>query len=592
MKKIRRIIIIISLLLIALTAGLLGYYYYDLTRPVDETVLKAEDIVRFIMPSDTIEAQPKERISLTIIAKSEAEITVKLGTKKVAAHCDEDAEGYAAFKAEITMPDSKIEVDSLGRAIIIAALGEETVQLEGPEIISGEEMTTVPTSAHTTVPITGETTRFDIVNYLPEVTNDALKYTQKLTTTTVYTPSTTYRYTPFTGNQMCIVTAAYADAKPIADHDDLVPYYTPLVAGTMDYVTGESSGYNVDEDETEYYYELRSGRKIKREAVQLVEKSDMGDNSLSVISHSVNNGELKITLSTKWKVPYDLTYLPQEYYHGYRKNYNVTSFTASTVEFTFHYTSSALGTIDTSGSDVAASAYWAVNEGAKTAKLILPLRTQGGYYGSSVEYDSAGNMIITLNRKPVGAAGAVVVLDAGHGGSDPGAAGLSQQVRECDVNLLVAYATMEELQKRGVTVYLTRYKDEKMLLEQRKAMTRSVKPDLFVSIHSNGSENKNSKGTSTYYFKPFSYSLAKNIYDELLGVHRNSFYYGRQELYNELADAVQYYPFGVTRIEDCPSVLVEVGYVTNDEECYKLIDTNNQKLLGKAVADGIIKTLS
>ncbi len=575
-----------------LIGSLLGYYFYDLNRPADEPASKKEDIVRYIMPSDTIEAQPKEKISLTIIAQSEAEITVKLGTKKVTALCDEDAEGYAAFKAEITMPDSKLEIDSLGRVTVIASLGEETVQLEGPEIISGEEMTTVPASTDTHTTVSGETTKFDIVNYLPEVTNDALRHTQKLTTTTVHTPSTTYRYTPFTGNQMCVVTAAYADAKPIADHDDLVPYFTPLVAGTMDYVTGESSGYNVDEDETEYYYELRSGRKIKREAVQLIDKSDMGDNSLNVISASTNNGELKITLSTKWKVPYDLTYLPQEYYHGYRKNYNVTSFTASTVEFTFHYTNSAMGTIDTSGSDVVSSAYWTVNEAAKTAKLILPLKAQGGYYGSSFEYDAGGNMVITINRKPVGANGAVVVLDAGHGGSDPGTAGLGQQVRECDVNLLVAYAAMEELQKRGVTVYLTRYGDEKMLLEQRKAITRSVKPDLFVSIHSNGSENKNSKGTSTYYFKPFSFHLAKNIYNELLNVHRNSFYYGRQELYNELADAVQYYPFGVTRIEDCPSVLVEVGYVTNDEECYKLIDTNNQKLLGKAVADGIVRTLS
>lgn len=573
-------------------AFLVGYHYYTQNMPGDKASVTTEDIVRYIMPSDVIEAQPKEKITLTIIAKSEAEITVKLGTKKFAAKCEDDAEGYTAFKSEITMPKSKVEVDSLGKITVIASMDGKTVQLEGPVIQSGQEMTTDRTGQTAQNIANAESTKFDIGNYLPEITNDAFERTERLTTTTVYTPSTTYQYTPYTGNQMCVVTAAYADTKPIADHDDLVPYYTPLVAGTMDYVTGESSGYNVDDDETEYYYELQSGRKIKREAVQLIEKTDMGDNSLNVISSVVSGGELKITLSEKWKVPYDLTYTPQDYYHGYRKNYNVTSFTASVIEFTFHYTSSAFGTIDTSGCDVVSSAYWSVNESAKTAKLIMPLKAQGGYYGSSVEYDANGNMVITVNRKPVGTNGAVVMLDAGHGGSDPGAAGLSDQVRECDVNLLVTYAAMDELKKMGVTVYLTRYGDDKMLLEERKAVTRSIKPDLFVSIHSNGSENPESKGTSTYYFKPFSFRLATNIYNELLSVHRNNFYYGRQELYNELADAVQYYPFGVTRIEDCPSVLIEIGYVTNDEECYKLIDTNNQKLLGKAIADGIMKTLS
>lgn len=551
------------------------------------------DLVRYIMPSEEIEAQPKEKITIMIIAHSKADITVKLGTEKFKAICEEDAKGYTAFVSQITMPDSAVEVASLGKISVIASLGEKTIQLEGPRILPGQEMTTTAPVGTGTPLVTGEeTTKFDIGNYLPEITNDAFKLTERLTTTTVYTPSTTYQYTPYTGNQMCIVTSAYADTKPITDNDDLVPYYTPLAAGTMDYVTGESSGYNVDDDETEYYYELQSGRKIKREAVQLIPKQDMGNNALNVLSSVCSGGEIKITLSTNWKVPYDLSYAPQDYYHGFSKNYNVTSFTASVIEFTFHYTNSASGTIDTSGSDVVSSAYWNVNEANKTAKLIMPLKGQGVYYGSSVEYDTNGNMVITINRKPVGANGAVVVLDAGHGGRDPGAAGLQDQVKESDVNLLVTYAAMEELQKRGVTVYLTRYGDDYMLLEERKAITRGIKPDLFVSIHSNGSENKNSKGTSTYYFKPFSFRLATNIYNELLSVHRNSFYYGRQELYNDLADKVQYYPFGVTRIEDCPSVLIEIGYVTNDEECYKLIDRDNQKLLGKAIADGIVNTLS
>lgn len=589
MKTIRRITISFSFLLIFFVALLVGYHYYsesdlDIKLFADEK----DEIVRYIMPADIIEAQPEEKVIVNIIAQSEAEITVKLGTKKFPAKCEKDAEGFAAFKAEITMPDSEIEVDSLGKITVIAVMGETAIQLQGPKIVCQKEIqTVVPTTAPSRDDLS---TGLNIKNYVSQIQNDA--YGSVGIAKPTEPPSTTYNYVPYSGNQMCIVTGDYPDTKPISSEDNFVPYFTPLPAGTIDYVTGESEGYDVDENETEYYYNLASGRKVKREYVQLVTRQDMGDNSLNVISSLCTDGKMKITLSAKWKVPYDISYTPQDYYYAGEKYYNVASFTASTVEFTFHYTTSAFGEIDTSGSDVISSAHWSVNESNKTAKLTLSLKNAGNYYGSSVEYDSAGNIVITVNRKPIGAAGAVVVLDPGHGGKDPGAVGLNSQVWESHVNLLVAYATMQELQSRGVTVYLTQADDSEIELDQRKAATRSVKPDLFVSIHSNASTDSSSIGTSAYYFKPFSFELATNIYNNLLSVHRNYFYAGRQDLYGDLADGVHYYPFSVTRIEDCPSVLVEMGFLTNDEECYKLADSNNQKLLGKAIADGIIETLS
>lgn len=589
MKKIRRTIIIISLLIILSLCVLVGVYGFGEARKTGNEFSDTDnDIVRYILPEDEIEAQPGETVTLTVVVKCDAEITVKMGTKKFTAEKEDEAEGYTAFRAFIEMPQSAVEIDSLGSVSVIATYNGKTVQLQGPKIVSGAQMTT---DNSVTASPNEKTTQKDFGNYIPEVTHDIYSTVHNITTTTVYTPSTTYQYTPYTGNQMCVITDAYSDTRDMST-DNLVPYYAPLVAGTMDYVTGESSGYNVDEQETDYYYHLQSGKKVKRESVKLIPKTDMGNNSIGVMSSSVSSGELKITLSTKWKVPYDLNYSPQNYYNAYKKNYNVTSFTASSVELTFHYTDSATGTVDTSGSDVVSSAYWKVDTANKTAKLIMNLTKQGGYYGSSLEYDSAGNIVITINRKPPNVSSAVVMLDPGHGGKDPGAVGLGGQIRECDVNYAVAYAAMEELQKKGVTVYFTRSGDQRLSLEERKAIMRSVKPDLFVSVHSNGSEFPDRKGTSTYYFKPFSFSLANNIYNELLSVHRNHFYYGRQELYNELADNVQYYPFSVTRVEDCPSVLIEVGYMTNDEECYKLIDPSNQRLLGKAVADGIIRTLS
>ena len=77
----------------------------------------------------------------------------------------------------------------------------------------------------------------------------------------------------------------------------------------------------------------------------------------------------------------------------------------------------------------------------------------------------------------------------------------------------------------------------------------------------------------------------------MIGVFKNNLYYGQQNLYDDLSDGARYYPFAVTRLEDCPSVLIETGYVTNDAECYKLIEASTHRLFGQAIANGIEKTL-
>ena len=139
---------------------------------------------------------------------------------------------------------------------------------------------------------------------------------------------------------------------------------------------------------------------------------------------------------------------------------------------------------------------------------------------------------------------------------------------------------------------MTRGGDTAVELEARKAMVRSLKPDLFVSIHCNGNKDKNKIGTSVYYYKPFSYKLANSIYNQLLAVFKNNLYYSQSDLYDDISDGTLYYPFSVLRLEDCPSVLIETGYITNDNERLKLIDTANQQKLAEAIASGIESSLS
>lgn len=549
------------------------------------------DIIRAVMPGESLTVQPKETVTVTVIAYSGADITVKLGTKEYKAKCEESAgAGYAAFTAKIKMPKSREQVESLGMITVIGSVGERTVQEKGAMIYCGEEMTTIP-AAPTEEKET--TTAVQLGNFVQELINDSYEYTVPFTTKP-YTEPSTAPYNPvyetMTGNVMCIVTEPYADTRPLVYNDDTyVPSYSTLVQGTMDYVTAKSSAFNSDENETVYFYELASGRKVKCDHVQLTNAA-MNNNSLSVVSSSAENGTLTIRLKTDWKVPYAITHTPQNYYSGHGAKYNINSFNADYIQLDFYHTATVSGNVDVRGSNVVSSASWSVSQNENKATLYMPLST-GKYYGTSVEYDQDGCMVIRIHNNPQTLQGAVILLDPGHGGDDPGALGIGDQVRESDINLAVAYATRDALRAKGATVYLTRQGNETLSLDERRNIAQSAEPDLFVSIHSNGSENKNAIGTAVYYYKGFSQPLASNIYGEMIKVFKNNLYYGQQNLYDDLSDGARYYPFAVTRIEDCPSVLIETGYVTNDAECYKLIESSTHQLFGQAIATGIEKTL-
>ena len=596
MKKIRNIITIAIVVVALLLTGLLVYnlkdrdsVQVDLTETSYATLeeMYLDNLIDSVSPSDSVYVSPKEKVKFTVVAYSKADVTVRVGTKRYDAKpADIETDGYTAFTVKVTMPDTREEIQAIGAVSVLAICGDSSVQMQGASVYPADEMTQTTTNEQSTTLYAG--------NYVPDLPSDAYQYTTLPSTNKV--PSVSSTTTPaaqsgFTGNQMCIVTANEANTWPLISGDDTyVPYYTPLINGTMDYVTAASEAYNEDDGEMVYFYELSSGRKVKRDSVQLISQQNLPSNAISVVSATSSGGTLTIKLKTSWKVPYAFTYNPQNYYSAYGKLYNVTGFTANYLQMTFYHTTSASGNIDASGSDVISSAYWSVS--GNTATLNMPLRFQGQYYGYSIEYDNNGYMTVTIHNKPQSLRGSVILLDPGHGGKDSGALGLSGGVYESNVNYALAYYTKLSLEAKGATVYMTRGGDTSVELEERKAMVRSLKPDLFVSIHCNGHEDKSKIGTSVYYYKPFSYKLANNIYNQLLSVFKNNLYYAQSGLYDDISDGTVYYPFSVTRLEDCPSVLIETGYITNDNECLKLIDTSNQQKLASAIATGIELALS
>ncbi|MBQ8029685.1 MAG: N-acetylmuramoyl-L-alanine amidase [Clostridia bacterium] len=535
-------------------------------------------IIKSIEPSDVILASENEKITFEVVAKSGSKVQLKMGAKKYEMKKGKEQGGYCEYKVSVKMPKSKIEIDTIGRIFAIAVYDSASYSLEGAQVVYSKEKEE-------------KTTRFET---LP-AENNASEVVE-FTVGTIQAPSFNYsttaphsvtQYVEYTGNQMCVVTDECADVWPLGNSCDYVPFYTPLIKGTTDYITGEISLYDSEEDETREFYILSSSRKIQKKSVSVFPKTDFGDNTITA-SSVCQNGELKIFLNEKWKVPYSFSATPVDYYKAHGKSYNVSSFSATAITFSFYHTVSAVGNLDVSGSDVVSSASWSLNQASKTAMLTLSLKTAGEYYGYSAEYDSSGNLIITIrNKPPQSLSSSVIMLDAGHGGTDSGAVGFSGGVYESNVNLALCSYLTQELQRRGATVYLTRTTDKKVTLEERKSMARAVKPDVFVSIHSDGSENKSVFGTSAYYFRPMSKELAENIYSNMLSAYSSFVYPGNSQKLSNASRGCKYHPFSVTRIEDCPSVLIELGYVTNDEECRKLIDTQVAQQLAVAIANGI-----
>ncbi len=186
-----------------------------------------------------------------------------------------------------------------------------------------------------------------------------------------------------------------------------------------------------------------------------------------------------------------------------------------------------------------------------------------------------------------------IVIDAGHGGKDPGA--ISAGMKEKDLTLLVAKKLYEKMKKVGkFDVFLTRDKDIFLELEERSAIANALECDAFISIHVNSSKAP-AKGFEIYYFSQKFSEYALRIAQKENGVKMGkdeSIIFSissdfREDSSKNFAKTIAGHinkvntvrrmegaPFYVLAGVFCPSVLVEIGFITNPQERKKLKDKN------------------
>lgn len=175
-----------------------------------------------------------------------------------------------------------------------------------------------------------------------------------------------------------------------------------------------------------------------------------------------------------------------------------------------------------------------------------------------------------------------VFLGVGHGGSDPGA--VANGFYEKDLNLSIALACREELERHGVTVLMSREKDEDESLSGKINMCNKFAPDLALDIHNNAGGGD---GAEVYhhYKGGTGKTLANNILAEVVKIGQNS----RGAKVKTNSSGKDYYAF----IRDTvpPAVIFEGAFLDHKTDI-QIIDTEEErKAMGVAVAKGILKTL-
>lgn len=173
--------------------------------------------------------------------------------------------------------------------------------------------------------------------------------------------------------------------------------------------------------------------------------------------------------------------------------------------------------------------------------------------------------------------GLTVVLDPGHGGGQPGC--VIGELEEKDIAMSITKQLKEELEQLGFDVVLTRSTDADVGLSERARIANEAEGDCFVSIHCNSYEDDSISGLECYYFR----SEEGEKLAELISQATAAGDIDTREIKEG--------NFQVLREADMPSVLIEVGYMTNPQELANLASQPYQENLAHAIADGIVQMM-
>lgn len=166
-----------------------------------------------------------------------------------------------------------------------------------------------------------------------------------------------------------------------------------------------------------------------------------------------------------------------------------------------------------------------------------------------------------------------IVIDAGHGGVDSGAVGGG--INEKDITLDVSRRVEKLLRQKGYDVKMTRCDDATLSLQDRVSISEAYAPDIFVSIHVNSSVKPEITGVETHYYHQESMELAQTVHASFASAVQSP----NRGLFKS--------KFYVINHTTSPSILIEIGFISNANERVQLVGESRKQATAKSIADGI-----
>lgn len=608
-------------------------YKYEITYKIK--------LLKSVSPSTDISVPGEMMIEISAVAHKKATVSVTWNGKNypmtlLDSSDEENAidkeSDFGTFTASLTAPAGRDKVQKLGKYKVTAKYSGLTETINGANIsVSANEIVTPPpTTAKptTTAPTTAtqittttekptETTAVSPSEQAGTVTSEVSASTTEKETTvsTQQTPTLSdkdrlqkYFYTENYGlgtATICEIIEDYVEAYPGNTTSTFsVPDCSPLLKGTVDYVKSSStfdgdkfyilnSGIKVEQHREE---RLASGNEGKITHVSIKSGYVMPKNSIKVVSSASSGGKTVIKLDMNRPVPFNAKLLGQTYSNYNGRPVRVSSLNCTGIEFVFADTTNADGGINVSNG-VCTGGKWSADTSKSTVTLTLELANKGKFYGFHYEYDKDGYLVITIKHKPASSlSGYTIMLDPGHGGIDPGAicaVSSSSFGNEKDINLSLATKIKNLLEAEGAKVIMTRTTDKWVCYTDRNEAVRNSEPDMFIAVHCDSSGTASAMGTSAYYYRAYSQPLAKAVHDSIVNAYKTKIYAGKPDsILSKVDRKADFYAFRVIRVEECPAILVEYGFVSNISECQVLQDAGNRDILAAATVEGIKNYIS
>jgi uncharacterized lipoprotein YddW (UPF0748 family)/N-acetylmuramoyl-L-alanine amidase len=523
------------------------------------TITCAAEVLTSVQPTQDITAVGGSQINISAVAHRDATVYANVGSTRVAMNASDssgnddngdvtdNSSDYVTYTGTFTLPETKPDVQNLGRITVTALWGGNTKTLTGGQVrVKALEVKTGQHCVATVSPCSAV-------------------------------------------NKQYVETFLYADNmyRPVA---------CPQPAGAWDYVETNADGtpkkYFYGSNS---YYRLSCGLMFYSGDLSIEAKTAPAPNQVIGVAQgsAVRGRYTEFAFDFSSKVTYnaetDIDYQHSGYNTSGKRDYTVGSFNADSYSIYFFNTTKA-APISVRANPLFKSAYVSkVN--STTVKYTFKLKTPGKFYGANVYYNSKGRLVIDFKNPWDGKLSDLrISIDPGHGGIDFGA--VAGKVNEKSINLKFSLAVRDILIKKyhlkSSNIYMTRTTDT--LIAATKGQDLQLRTynmvrfgsDLSLCIHQN---DGGGEGFETYYFQPYSEELAASVQSNLATAYKNCGYAFTDRGYKFCSETAYY----ACRQPQFPSILVECGFIDNAKDRGFLTSKKGAGAIASALAKSAVE---